>query len=70
MMTALETVQKGSKVWLLLLALVLLSNLVLYHTDFGLSLLPEEAQAVVLGSLFDFVITIPVLFMLYQKNLI
>ncbi|WP_328216256.1 beta-carotene 15,15'-monooxygenase [Ureibacillus terrenus] len=67
-MTATETVQKGSKVWLLLLALVLLSNLVLYHTDFGLSLLPEEAKAVVLGSLFDFVITIPVLFMLYQKK--
>lgn len=62
------TLKNGSKIWLLLLGLVLCSNFVLYHTNLGLSLLPEDPQYVVIGTLFDLVITIPVLFMLYKKK--
>lgn len=64
----MTTVERGSKVWLLLLALVLISNILLYNTNIGLSLLPDETKTVVIGTLLDLVITIPILFMLYRKK--
>lgn len=59
---------KGNKIWLILLFLVLLSNFILYNTSFGVSILPEETRAVVLGSLFDLMIISPLLYMLYKKK--
>ncbi|QPC45626.1 beta-carotene 15,15'-monooxygenase [Mangrovibacillus cuniculi] len=55
-------------IWLLLLGLVLSSNLMLYYTTFGQSIVIEGSQAVVLGSLLDLVIVAPLLWMAYKKQ--
>lgn len=55
-------------VWLLLLLLVLASNFVLYRSSFGLSLLPTETNGVVIGSLIDFTIVAPLLFLAWQRK--
>lgn len=63
------TVSKSKiNLWLVLLILVLTSNLLLYQTQLGELVLPENTNPVVLGSLFDFLITAPILFMLYKKK--
>ncbi|MEG0386291.1 MAG: beta-carotene 15,15'-monooxygenase [Solibacillus sp.] len=61
-------IEKGKPIWLVLLLLVVGSNLALYQTAFGTSILPEEAQYVVLGSLFDLILVAPILWMLYRKQ--
>lgn len=57
-----------NNVWLILLLLVLASNFVLYRSSFGLSLLPAEANGVVIGSLIDFTIVAPLLFLAWQRK--
>lgn len=57
-----------SNIWLVLLVFVLASNFVLYKTQFGAMILTEETNPVVIGSLIDFIIIVPVLFMLYKKK--
>ncbi|MFY3790620.1 beta-carotene 15,15'-monooxygenase [Ureibacillus sp. MALMAid1270] len=59
---------KGNNIWLVLLGLVLASNFVLYKTQFGAMILTEETNPVVIGSLIDFIIIAPTLFMLYKKK--
>lgn len=54
--------------WLLLFTLILLSNFVLYNTGFGRSIIPTEANGVVLGSLLDFVIVAPIVFMIAKRK--
>lgn len=61
-------IQKGRPVWLFLLIAVVGSNLLLYTTPFGLSLITPEAQGVVLGSLLDLLLVTPILFMLYRQK--
>lgn len=53
---------------LLLLGLVLISNISLYHTPFGLSILPEEPTGVVVGSMIDLALISPILFMAWKRN--
>lgn len=53
-------------IWLALLLVVLASNYTLYNTGFGTSILPIETNGVVMGSLIDFIVVIPVLYMLYK----
>ena len=53
-------------IWLALLLVVLASNYTLYNTGFGTSLLPIETNGVVMGSLIDCIVVVPVLFMLYK----
>ncbi|MEI2357920.1 beta-carotene 15,15'-monooxygenase [Mesobacillus zeae] len=64
----MEIIQKGKNIWLLMFGLVLLSNLALYHTAFGKSVVLTEPNAVVLGSLFDLILVLPVLFMMYKRK--
>lgn len=58
--------KKKQNVWLAFLLVVLASNYTLYNTGLGLSILPAESKGVVIGSLIDFVIVMPILFMLYK----
>ncbi|KOS68152.1 beta-carotene 15,15'-monooxygenase [Lysinibacillus contaminans] len=60
--------KKKQNVWLAFLLLVLVSNYTLYNTGFGLSIIKGESQGVVVGSLIDFVVVMPVLFMLYKRK--
>jgi hypothetical protein len=60
--------KKKQNIWLVFLFVVLISNYSLYNTGLGLSILPAETAGVVLGSLIDFIIVIPVLFMLYKRK--
>lgn len=60
--------KKKQNVWLAFLLLVLAGNYMLYNTSLGLSILKGESQGVVVGSLIDFVVVMPVLFMLYKKK--
>lgn len=62
-MVALKNKQN---IWLAFLLLVLASNYTLYNTGLGVSILPTETNGVVIGSLIDFVLVIPVLFLLYK----
>lgn len=64
----MNTAKKGNSIWLLLLAFVLIGNILIYNTNMGLSLLPDETQAIVLGSLLDLIICFPVLIMLYKRK--
>ncbi|MEK4299470.1 beta-carotene 15,15'-monooxygenase [Oceanobacillus sp. FSL W8-0428] len=61
-------IQKGKYFWLLMIVLILSSNYMLYQTSIGATILPPEANLVVLGSLIDLVIMGPVFFMLYRKK--
>lgn len=61
-------IEKGKWVWLLMLGLVLCSNFAIYNTNVGNGILPDDTNEVVLGSLLDLVILLPILFMLYQRN--
>lgn len=54
--------------WLILLFFVLLSNVILYKTEFGISTLQENPNSVVIGSLIDFIILAPATFLLYKKT--
>ena len=55
-------------VWFLLFSLVLCSNYVLYHTSFGISLLPANTKGVVIGSLIDLTIVAPLLFLVWKRK--
>ncbi|WP_246521440.1 hypothetical protein [Ornithinibacillus massiliensis] len=39
--------------WLMMLVLILSSNMLLYHTTFGVSIIPENSNGVVIGSIID-----------------
>ncbi len=54
--------------WYLLFTLILLSNFILYNTGFGRSIIPTEANGVVLGSLLDFMIVAPIVFMIAKRK--
>lgn len=58
--------RKKQNVWLALLFIVLVSNYTLYNSGLGSVILPIETNGVVLGSLIDLVVIIPVLWMLYK----
>ncbi|MDM5248971.1 beta-carotene 15,15'-monooxygenase [Lysinibacillus sp. G4S2] len=58
--------KKKQNLWLAFLLVVLASNYMLYNTGPGLSILPFETNGVVIGSLIDFLLVMPVLFMLYK----
>lgn len=55
-------------IWLTLLLVVFISNYALYNTGLGLSILPVESAGVVLGSLIDLIVVMPLLFMLYKRK--
>lgn len=61
-------VKQKVNVWLILLLLVLISNFVLYQTKLGDMILTGDTNPVVIGSLIDFIIISPILFMLYKKK--
>lgn len=55
--------------WPFLLLLVLASNFTLYRSSFGISLLPENTNGIVIGSLIDLTIVAPVLFLIWKRKL-
>ncbi len=59
-------VKRKQNIWLAFLLVVLASNYTLYNTGVGSSILPLETKGVVMGSLIDFVVVMPVLLMLYK----
>ncbi|MGM9965905.1 beta-carotene 15,15'-monooxygenase [Rummeliibacillus sp. TYF005] len=61
-------IKSKSVFWLLLGLLVITSNLALYRTSYGTSILPEDTNSVVLGSLLDLCIIAPLTILLYQKR--
>lgn len=61
-------IKSKSAFWLLLGLLVITSNLALYRTSYGISILPEDTNNVVLGSLVDLCIIAPLTILLYQKK--
>lgn len=56
-------------VWPFLLLLVLASNFTLYRSSFGISLLPENTNGIVVGSLIDLTIVAPTLFLVWKRKL-
>ncbi len=58
--------ESKQNIWLGLLLIVLASNYTLYNTGLGVSILPIETNGVVMGSLIDFIVVMPVLWMLYK----
>ncbi|UDK97411.1 beta-carotene 15,15'-monooxygenase [Lysinibacillus sphaericus] len=60
--------KKKQNIWMAFLVVVLISNYSLYNTGLGMSILPAETAGVVFGSLLDFIVVIPVLFMLYKRK--
>lgn len=58
--------RKKQNLWLALLFIVLVSNYTLYNSGLGSVILPIETNGVVLGSLIDLVVVIPILWMLYK----
>lgn len=58
--------KKKQNIWLAFLLLVLASNYTLYNTGLGVSILPSETNGVVIGSLIDFVLVMPILLLLYK----
>ncbi|WHY58594.1 beta-carotene 15,15'-monooxygenase [Peribacillus simplex] len=61
-------IKKGKSVWLLMIGLILCSNFAIYNTNVGNGILPAETNGIVLGSLLDLVILLPILFMLYKRK--
>ncbi len=53
---------------LVLLLLVLTANITLYHTAFGVSVLPDKPNGVVLGSIIDLALITPLLFIAWKQN--
>lgn len=65
-MTVKTVLQRN--VLFLLLLLVVGSNFSLYHTSFGLSLLSEDANYIVIGSLIDLALVSPLLFIAWKRK--
>ncbi|MEC1178171.1 beta-carotene 15,15'-monooxygenase [Metasolibacillus meyeri] len=63
------TLLQARKNWLwLFFALIVFSNLILYSTSFGHSIVMIEPNGVVLGSLIDLIIVAPLVFILAKKK--
>ncbi|MBC5637377.1 beta-carotene 15,15'-monooxygenase [Ornithinibacillus sp. BX22] len=54
--------------WLMMLVLILSSNMLLYHTTFGVSIIPENSNGVVIGSIIDLAIVSPILFIAWIRK--
>jgi len=63
---SLQTVQ--NKKWLILALIVLMSNILAYQLPSIISMAPEEAKGVVIGSLIDCAIVVPALLLLQFKK--
>ncbi len=61
-------IEKGRPIWLGMLLLVLAGNIMLYQTQLGMSIIPAETKGVVLGSLIDLIIMLPLFFMLTMRK--
>ena len=64
---AVKTVLQRNVLFILFL-LVVGSNFSLYHTSFGLSILPEAPNKVVIGSLIDLALVSPLLFIAWKRK--
>ena len=60
---------KKHHLFAVLLLIILASNITLYHTSFGRSIIPANSSGVVLGSMLDIILFCPILLMLYLKKM-
>ncbi|MGM8215828.1 beta-carotene 15,15'-monooxygenase [Bacillaceae bacterium W0354] len=56
------------QIWLVLLLFVLSCNFILYHTAFGLDVIPANPKGVVIGSIIDLAIISPTLFLAWLRK--
>lgn len=61
-------IEKLKPIWLILIFGIIISNFMLYQTTIGAAILPEQSQYVVLGSMLDMIIVLPLAIMLYRNN--
>ncbi|MER1987398.1 MAG: beta-carotene 15,15'-monooxygenase [Solibacillus sp.] len=61
-------IEKLKPIWLILIFGIIISNFMLYQTTMGAAILPEQSQYVVLGSMLDLIIILPLSIMLYRNN--
>ena len=54
--------------WFLGLILVVASNFILYNTTIGISILPDEPNGVVIGSMIDLAVVAPLLFLAWKRK--
>ncbi|MUK87752.1 beta-carotene 15,15'-monooxygenase [Ornithinibacillus sp. L9] len=54
--------------WLLFLFAVVGSNVVLYHTTFGVRIIPQDSNGVVIGSMIDLAIISPILYVTWMRK--
>ncbi|MDN4493282.1 beta-carotene 15,15'-monooxygenase [Ureibacillus aquaedulcis] len=65
----MAAIQKSRQnIWLILLLFVLGSNMILYRTELGESVIEGATKGVVIGSLIDLAIVSPLLFLLWKKQ--
>ncbi|MGG3890620.1 beta-carotene 15,15'-monooxygenase [Metabacillus fastidiosus] len=60
--------QSVNIVWVFLLILVLASNITLYRSSFGINMLPENPNTVVIGTIIDLTIVAPILYLAWQRK--
>ncbi|MGE7921475.1 beta-carotene 15,15'-monooxygenase [Viridibacillus sp. NPDC093762] len=61
-------IEKAKPMWIIMLVLIFSSNFMLYQTSIGSKILPEETQSIVLGSMLDLIILLPLFIMLYHNK--
>ena len=61
-------IERGKYIWLALLLLLLASNVALYNTGLSEVLQIEQAPEVVIGSLLDLIVVMPILALLYLRK--
>lgn len=54
--------------WLAMIVLVFSLNMMLYHTTFGVSIIPENSNGVIIGSIIDLAIVSPILFIVWIRK--
>jgi len=64
-------IERVKPIWILLAFCVLFSNYMLYHSTIGVSIIPDETNGIVLGSILDLIIMVPLFiwFTLKKKSL-
>ncbi len=67
-MSKMIWIEKAKPMWLFMLVLIICSNFMVYQTSVGSKILPEDTQSIVLGSMLDFIILLPLFIMLYRDK--
>lgn len=61
-------IEKAKSMWFLMLVFIFSGNFLLYQTTIGSKILLEESHIIVLGSMLDLIILLPLFLMLYRNK--